>query len=212
MLATQLLQVPPRSAFKRLMLGTTLWQHAKMSTILKNPKELKDLECERGQQSSRPAILFVPPTDIPEKKESSKILKIKLSNRTVFTMTIFSWGNTKEYLAHIVAVLRLLNQKELNLQCRKLAILLKKQARILSALNKSIGPKSLNFKKSQESWKVEIKPTTEMLEEARKEHNKATTKMYKLQGNLLSSVFQTHWDWICCKMYCCRPSGPKPEI
>jgi hypothetical protein len=36
-------------------------------------------------------------------------------------MTIFSSGNTKEYLAHVVAVLLLIYENGLNKQCRKLA-------------------------------------------------------------------------------------------
>jgi hypothetical protein len=42
------LQVRPKSLFKRLMLSTVLWQHAKMSTTLKSPDGLKDLKCEKG--------------------------------------------------------------------------------------------------------------------------------------------------------------------
>ncbi len=38
------------------------------------------------------------------------------ASQTVFNMFIFSRGNTKEYLVHAVAVLRLINQKGLNVQ------------------------------------------------------------------------------------------------
>jgi hypothetical protein len=48
-------------------------------------------------------------------------LKIKLPNGTVFNMSIFSQGNTKECLVHVVAVLCLINQKGLDVQCMKLA-------------------------------------------------------------------------------------------
>jgi hypothetical protein len=68
----------------------------------------------------------------------SKNLKIKLTNGTVFTMTIFSIGNAKEYLVHVIAVLFLINQKGLNVLCRKLAKLLEKQAGTLENLYKSI--------------------------------------------------------------------------
>jgi hypothetical protein len=52
--ATWFLQVLLRSKFKILVLGMTLWQHAKMTTVLKSPKDLKDSECKKGQLSSRP--------------------------------------------------------------------------------------------------------------------------------------------------------------
>jgi hypothetical protein len=92
LLATVFFQVPTRSTFfKRLVLGATLWQQAKMSTILKNSKGLKDLECEKGQLSSWPPIPYVPPTDLSLTKQSSENLKVKLLDGTVLTMTIFSW-------------------------------------------------------------------------------------------------------------------------
>jgi hypothetical protein len=45
--------------------------------------------------------------------------KIKFPDGTVLKMTIFYHGNTEEYLAHIVLVLCLINQKGLDMQCRK---------------------------------------------------------------------------------------------
>jgi hypothetical protein len=84
------LQVMPRSLFKRLVLSTTLWQHAMMSTALKSPKGLKDLECKKGQLSSWPPVPYVPPTDLVTTKEAPESLKIKLPNETVFNMSSFS--------------------------------------------------------------------------------------------------------------------------
>jgi hypothetical protein len=52
--AAGFLQVLPKSSFKKLLLGTGLWQHAKMSTSLKSPDGLKDAECKKGQLSHRP--------------------------------------------------------------------------------------------------------------------------------------------------------------
>jgi hypothetical protein len=67
-----------------------------MSIILKNPKGLKDLECKKGQLSSWPPIPYIPLTDLVTTKESPENLKIKLSNGTVFNMSIFFQGNTEE--------------------------------------------------------------------------------------------------------------------
>jgi hypothetical protein len=92
-----------------------------MSTTLKSPKGLKVLECKKGQLSSQPSIPYVPPTDLVTTKEAPESLKIKLLDGTVINMPIFSQGNTKEYLAHIVAVLHPISQKGLDVQCRKLA-------------------------------------------------------------------------------------------
>ncbi len=82
----------------------------KMSTTLKSPKGLKDLECEKGQLSSSPPIPYIPLTDLLTTKEVPESLKIKLPVGTIFNMSIFFQGDTEEYLAHVVAVLGLINQ------------------------------------------------------------------------------------------------------
>ncbi len=50
--------------FKRLVLSTTLWQHAKMSTALKTPKVLTDFKGKKGLLSSQPPAPYVPPTNL----------------------------------------------------------------------------------------------------------------------------------------------------
>jgi hypothetical protein len=87
------------------------------------------------------AIHHAPPTDLVTTKEISDNLKIKLPNGTIFNMSIFSQGSTKEYLANVVAVLHLINQKGLNLQCRKLAKTVDKLTGTLDNLQKPNGPK-----------------------------------------------------------------------
>jgi hypothetical protein len=72
------LRFPPKSSFKKLLLGTGLWRHAKMSTSLKSPDGLKDAECKKGQLSHRPPIPYVPVVDIVTPKEDPQVFKIKL--------------------------------------------------------------------------------------------------------------------------------------
>jgi hypothetical protein len=114
------LQNPPKSSFKKLLLGTGLWHHAKMSTSLKSPDGLKDAECEKGQLSHRPPIPYVPVVDIVMPKEDPQVFKIKLPNASHLSMPIYSCGNNEEYLVHIVAVLRVIEQKGLPKKCRVL--------------------------------------------------------------------------------------------
>jgi hypothetical protein len=97
--------------FKRLVLSTTLWQHAKMSTTLKTPEGLKDSECKKGQLSSRPPVPCIQPMDLITTKETPDTLKVKLLDGTVFNTSIFSRGNNEEYLAHIIVILRIVKQK-----------------------------------------------------------------------------------------------------
>ncbi len=83
-------------------------------------------------------------------------------------MTIFSQGNTKEYLAHIITVLHLINQKGLNVQCRKLAKTVDKLVGTLDNLQKSIGPKGSKSNEDQEASKLELSQTQEMLKDTQK--------------------------------------------
>ncbi len=78
-----------------------------MSTSLKSPDGLKDAECKNGQLSHRPPIRYVPVVDIvmPTPKEEPQVFKVKHLNESHLSMPIYSCGNNKEYLAHIVAVL-----------------------------------------------------------------------------------------------------------
>ena len=92
-----------------------------MSASSKVPEGLKDSECEKGNLGARPPIPYVPPTDLLQAKENSDSIKLKLLDGTVISMTIFAKGNPEEYLQHVIAVLRLINQKGLDTKCRESA-------------------------------------------------------------------------------------------
>jgi hypothetical protein len=88
-----------------------------MSTSLKSPDGLKDAECKKGQLSHQSPIPYVPMVDIVTPKEEPQVFKIKLPDASHLSMPIYSRGNNKEYLAHIVAVLRVIKQKGLPKKC-----------------------------------------------------------------------------------------------
>jgi hypothetical protein len=179
----------------RLVLGTTLWQHAKMATILKSPKQLKNLECKKGQPSSRPPIPHVPATDLVTTKESTENLMIKLPNGTVFNMSIFFQGSTKESLCAYCCCLMSHHQKGLEVQHRKLSKTVDKLAGTLENLLKPNGPKDVSSKKNKKACKSELGQTQEMLKEAWKAHTEAVAKTHKLLRNLQSGDPQSQWDW-----------------
>ncbi len=54
-------------------------------------------------------------------KEEPQVFKIKLPNASHLSMPIYSRGNNKEYLAHIVAVLQVIEQNGLPKKCQVLA-------------------------------------------------------------------------------------------
>ena len=48
-------------------------------------------------------------------------MKVKLPDDSHISVPIFSSGNNEEYIVHIVAVLRIIEQKGLHKKCRVLA-------------------------------------------------------------------------------------------
>ena len=110
--AYKYLRVPPRSSFKRLVIGTELYLSSRMSVPLKSPEGLKDHECEKGNLSHRPPIPYVPPTDLLPATSKIETIKIKVSDGSTVNMKIFSVGSPEEYLSHIVAVLHLIERSQ----------------------------------------------------------------------------------------------------
>jgi hypothetical protein len=132
-------KVLPKSSFKKLLLGTRLWQHAKMITFLKSPEGLTDAECEKGQLSNLLPIPYVPVVDIVTPKEKPQVFKVKLPDKSHLSMPIYSRENNKEYLAHIVAVLHIIGQKGLPKKCRMLAKAVARRFEALKNLQEAAG-------------------------------------------------------------------------
>jgi hypothetical protein len=131
------LRVPPKSFFEKLLLGTGLWHHTKMSTSLKSPDGLKDAECKKGQLSHWPPIPYIPMVDIVMPKEDLQLFKIKLPNASQLSMPIYSHANNKEYLVHIVAVLQVIEEKELPKKCQVLAKAVARRSKALKNLQEA---------------------------------------------------------------------------
>jgi hypothetical protein len=174
-----------------------------MSASSKMPKGLKDSEYEKGHLGNRPPVLYVPPTDLLQTKDSSETLKVKLADGTFFSMSIFAKGSPEDYLQHIIAVLRLVDQKGLHVLCKKHAKEMKNANLALRAIKrKSVGPKESGAKeKDQEDLETEEKLTQELLSTAHQQYNKAIGATYKLLRNLLAGEPQTQWDCIVREMH-----------
>jgi hypothetical protein len=79
-------------------------------------------------------------------------------------MSIYSCGNTKEYLAHNVAVLCIIKQKGLNIQCRNLGKAVAKLTGTFKDLLKAAGSKeTVSSDDYVKACKLEIKETQKML-------------------------------------------------
>jgi hypothetical protein len=76
--------------------------------------------------------------DIVTPKEEPQIFKIKLPDASHLSKPIYSHGNNEEYLAHIVAVLRVIDQKGLPKKCRMLAKAVVRRSKVLKNLQESM--------------------------------------------------------------------------
>ncbi len=190
--ATGFLRVLPKSSFKKLLLGTGLWQHAKLITTLKSPNGLHNAVCKKGQLSNRPPILYVLEVDIVMPKEEPQTLKVKLPDESHLNMPIYSRGKTKEYLAHIIAVLQIIDRKGLPKKCRMLAKAVVKRSEAMKNLLEATGSQdTVSANVDVQACKVEIEQTQQMLQEDQRTHNKAIAETYKQLRNLLSGDAQS---------------------
>jgi hypothetical protein len=173
-----------------------------MSTTLKAPDELKNSKCKIWQLSNQPPIPYVAETDIFTSKKEPQVLKVRLPDDSHLNMPVYSRGNTKEYLTHIVAVFCIIKQKGLDAKCRKLGKAVVRQSETLKNLLEATGPRdTVSTDVEIQACKVEIEQTQQMLQEAQKAHNKAIAKMYKQLRNLMSGDSQSQWDCVCREMH-----------
>jgi hypothetical protein len=108
-----------------------------MITLLKSPDRLKEAECKKGQLSHRLPIPYILVVDIVTPKEEPQVFKIKLPDASHLSMLIYSRGNNEDYLAHIVAVLQVIEQKGLPKKCRVLAKAVVRWSEALKKLQES---------------------------------------------------------------------------
>jgi hypothetical protein len=111
-----------------------------MSTTLKATQGLKNSVCKKGQLSNQPPIPNVAEMDIMTSKEEPQVLKVRYLDDSHLKMPIYSRGNTKEYLTRIVAGLRIIKQKGLDVKCRKLRKAVR-QSKMLKNFLKAAGSK-----------------------------------------------------------------------
>ncbi len=158
-----------------------------MSTSLKSPDGLKDAKCEKGQLSHQLPIPYVTVVDIVTPMEEPQLFMVKLPDASHLSMPIYSHGNNEEYLAYIIAVLRIIDQKGLPKKCEMLAKAIARQSEALKILQEATGSQKIVLMSVDvTACKVEIEQTQQMLQESQRTHNKAIAKSYTQLRNLLS--------------------------
>jgi hypothetical protein len=96
------------------------------------------LSARKGSShTGRPFRMYV--IDIITPKEEPQIFKIKLPDASHLRMPIYSRGNNEDYLEHIVAVLRVINQKGLPKKCQVLPKAVVKRSEALKNLQEAMG-------------------------------------------------------------------------
>jgi hypothetical protein len=135
-----------------------------MSTSLKSPDGLKDVECKKGQLFHRPPIPYVPVVDVVTPKEEPPLYKVKLPEASHLSIPINSQGNNKEYLAHIIAVLCIIKPKGLPKRYRVLANPVVRRSEALKNLQEAVESwDTILASVDVQAHKVEIKQTVQML-------------------------------------------------
>jgi hypothetical protein len=71
---------------------------------------LKNSECKKGNLVAQPFVPYVLPPNLHERQETKQI-KVKMPDGTNFQMAAFAYGNNEEYLIHVIAILRIIEQK-----------------------------------------------------------------------------------------------------
>jgi hypothetical protein len=79
--------------------------------------------------------------DIVTSKEEPQVLKVRLPDDSHLNMPIYSRGNTKKYLTHIIVVSCIIKQKGLDMKCRKLgkAVVRQSKSKMLKNLLEATG-------------------------------------------------------------------------
>ena len=138
---------------------------------------LKDLECEWGAIANRPPIPYLAPVD-PYKKQKKTKIKVNFPDGTNYQMVPFRAKSNKDYVNHIIAMIRLIQQKDLNNSKEKIFV-------VVSDIEAKIGFLYTNFNMSKsheekESLKRKIQTAKKDLEKAKKTALTEIVKAYEL--------------------------------
>jgi hypothetical protein len=173
-----------------------------MSSNFKSPPEgLMNAKCKKGTPPVRPPILYVPPTDLHEKRETEQI-KVKLPNRTKFQMPTYSSGNNKDYLVHVITILRLVEQKGTAAKVKEAFVGLVK-------VRKEMSP-FFNFPEDEtvakkEARKKKLSNLNESLKAKKSFAVEQAQKAYELFHCFVIGKAQMQWDRIINEMHTKNP-------
>jgi hypothetical protein len=173
-----------------------------MTSSLKSlPEGLRNAECKKGTPPVRPPISYVPPTNLHEKQETEQI-KVELPDGTKFQMPTYGSGNNEEYLVHVIAVLRLVEQKGT-------AAEVKETFAALVKVRKEMSP-FFNFPEDKtpaekEARKKKLANLNKSLKAKKSFMVDQVQKAYKLFRCFVVGKARTQWDRIVNEMHTKNP-------
>jgi hypothetical protein len=179
-----------------------------MSASKACPKGLKNQECEKGNRKKRPPIPYVPVVNEDQEavaKGKEYTYKIKLTNKTKFSVPIWDTGTQEAFLIHVQQAKSVCKRKGLfqdyddAIEAESKAVEQVKNLR--KAIVNAIGPKSMKEaedpnQSSLEGSKASLKDA--LLEKKKAQEAKATAAegFFSLYANLLRKDARFRWDKI----------------
>jgi hypothetical protein len=118
---SKFLESPAKSAFKRLILETPLYQHLLLTMSSAATSELNDADCEKGHVSQRPPISYATSKDEASIKAFRETIKMKTPEGEVKVAVLGDSPGAEEYLQHISSFVRMLERKKITDDLLKLA-------------------------------------------------------------------------------------------
>ena len=119
---SRFLERPEKSAFKRLILETPLYQHLLLiMSSTPTSHELNEAECEKGHVTQRPPIPYATSKAESTVKASRETIKMKTPEGEVKVAVLGDSPGAEEYLQHINAFLRMLARKKFEDDMKKLS-------------------------------------------------------------------------------------------
>jgi hypothetical protein len=191
---SRFLEAPAKSAFKRLILETPLYQHLllTMSSIPISNK-LNDAECEKGHVTQWPPIPYATSKAESTMKASRETIKMKMPEGKVKVAVLGDSPGAEEYLQHLNAFLQMLARKKYEDDLLKLTKAVGVTTALVRKLSKTRsgekGPKMAERLKLVEAAKTEL-PRAEVSKSAK------VGLVYELFRKGLKEDPELQWDCI----------------
>ena len=135
----------------------------------------------------------------PYEKQEKTEIKTRLPDGKNYQMVPFRLGTNEEYINHVIAMIRLAEQKDLKNSIEKAFV-------TVSEIKEKVGPihKKINMSKSaqeKEGLRKTLKTTKKALKVAEKNALKEVVKCYKLFRTYLVGKARTQWERVVQEMH-----------